>query len=101
MTAELGRPDPGGDSPAAPRQDGAEEQQGEPGRGPSIQRGGEAGEPLARGGGRVRGCHDWLRPGRSAGVANPNQRNTPLVTEECEGQVTVTDPTHPLFGRTL
>jgi hypothetical protein len=23
------------------------------------------------------------------------------VTEECEGEVTVTDPTHPLFGRTL
>src|SRR5690349_3398267 len=32
---------------------------------------------------------------------NPDQRNTPLVTEECEGQVTVTDPCHPLYGRTL
>jgi hypothetical protein len=30
---------------------------------------------------------------------NLAQRNTPLVTEECEGQVTVTDPGHPLFGR--
>ena len=32
---------------------------------------------------------------------NPDHRNTPLVTQECEGQVTVTDPTHPLFGRVL
>jgi hypothetical protein len=31
----------------------------------------------------------------------PAQSNTPLVTEACEGQVTVTDPTHPLYGRTL
>ncbi|MEJ7640041.1 MAG: hypothetical protein WKF75_19255 [Singulisphaera sp.] len=31
LTAELGRPDPGGDGPPAPGQDGAEEQQGEPG----------------------------------------------------------------------
>ncbi len=30
---------------------------------------------------------------------NLAQRNTPLVTEECEGQVTVTDPAHPLFGK--
>jgi hypothetical protein len=35
------------------------------------------------------------------GPGNPDQRNTPLVTEECEGQVTVTDPCHPLYGRTL
>jgi hypothetical protein len=33
--------------------------------------------------------------------ANPNQCNTPLVTEVCEGQVTVTDPSHPLYGRAL
>jgi hypothetical protein len=35
------------------------------------------------------------------GQGNLAQRNTPLVTEECEGQVTVTDPCHPLYGRTL
>jgi hypothetical protein len=36
-------------------------------------------------------------------MGDPNlaQRNTPLVTEECEGQVTVTDPGHPLFGKTF
>ena len=34
-------------------------------------------------------------------LGNLVQRNTPLVTEECEGQVTVTDPCHPLYGRTL
>ena len=34
-------------------------------------------------------------------LEKPAQRNTPLVTEECEGQVTVTDPAHPLFGRTF
>jgi hypothetical protein len=33
--------------------------------------------------------------------ANPAQRNTPLILQECEGQITVTDPCHPLFGRTL
>ena len=33
--------------------------------------------------------------------ANLAHRYTPLVTEECEGQVTVTDPCHPLYGRTL
>ena len=33
--------------------------------------------------------------------ANLDPRNTPLTTEVCEGQITVTDPTHPLFGRTL
>lgn len=36
-----------------------------------------------------------------AASAKPSQRNTPLVTEVCEGQVTVTDPCHPLFGRTF
>src|SRR5512135_2217460 len=39
-----------------------------------------------------------------SGASRPRnlvQRNTPLVTEECEGQVTVTDPCHPLYGRTL
>ena len=30
-----------------------------------------------------------------------NHHNTPLVSEECEGRVTVNDPTHPLFGRVL
>ena len=33
------------------------------------------------------------------GQGNPGQRNTPLVTEVCEGEITVTDPAHPLFGR--
>ncbi len=33
--------------------------------------------------------------------ANLNQHNTPLVTQVCEGEITVTDPTHPLFGRKL
>ena len=39
----------------------------------------------------------------SAKVAseNPAQRNTPLVQQECEGRITVTDPCHPLFGKTL
>ena len=37
----------------------------------------------------------------AVGTGKPAQRNTPLVTEECEGQVTVTDPAHPLFGRTF
>ncbi|WP_166832060.1 hypothetical protein [Thalassoroseus pseudoceratinae] len=31
----------------------------------------------------------------------PNHHNTPLVTEACSGEVTVTDPAHPLFGRTF
>jgi hypothetical protein len=35
------------------------------------------------------------------GAENHAQRNTPLVTEECEGEITVVDPCHPLFGRTL
>ena len=30
-----------------------------------------------------------------------SHRNTPLVTEECTGLVTITDATHPLFGRVL
>ena len=33
--------------------------------------------------------------------ANHSQRNAPLVMEVCDGQVTVTDPGHPLFGRVL
>ena len=60
--AELGRPDPGGDGPPAPGQDGAEEQQGEPGGGPAVEGGGEPGEPLARGGCRMRGCHRGPAP---------------------------------------
>jgi len=34
-------------------------------------------------------------------LGNPAQRNTPFVQQECDGQITVTDPTHPLFGRNL
>ena len=37
----------------------------------------------------------------SSGGQNLAQRNIPQVTEECEGQVTVTDPCHLLYGRTL
>src|SRR5205823_1690736 len=59
---------PGGDRPPATGQDGDREERGEPGCGPAGEGGREAGEPLARGGGRMRGCHGWLRPGRSAGV---------------------------------
>src|SRR5262245_23614796 len=40
-------------------------------------------------------------PSTAQGRRNLVQRNTPLITEECEGQVTVTDPCHPLYGRTL
>jgi hypothetical protein len=32
---------------------------------------------------------------------HPPQRSTPLGAEVCEGEVTVTDPRHPLFGRSL
>lgn len=39
----------------------------------------------------------WEGPGQE----NPAQRNTPFVQEECEGQVTVTDPRHPLFDKTF
>jgi hypothetical protein len=34
-------------------------------------------------------------------VANLNQRNAPLVQQECDGEITVTDPKHPLFPRRL
>ena len=37
----------------------------------------------------------WGRPAWE----NLNQHNAPLVTQECEGRVAVTDPTHPLFGQ--
>ncbi len=57
LAAEPGRPDPASDGPTAPGQDGPEEQQGEPRGGPTIERGGEPGEPLAWGGRRVRRCH--------------------------------------------
>jgi hypothetical protein len=50
-------PDPGRDAPPATSQDGHEEQPGEPGCGPLVQRGGEPREPLAWRWGRVRGCH--------------------------------------------
>jgi hypothetical protein len=35
------------------------------------------------------------------GYGKPAQLDTPLVTEVCESHVTVIDPGHPLFGRTL
>ncbi len=62
LVAELGRPDPGGDGPASPGQDGAEEQQGEPGGRPAVEGGGEPGEPLARGVCRMRGWHRGPAP---------------------------------------
>src|SRR5438034_11322383 len=40
-----------------------------------------------------------LRP-RLVGLANQTQRETPLFDGVC-GEVTVTDPTHPLYGQTL
>ena len=36
-----------------------------------------------------------------AASAKHSRRNTPLVTEACDGEVTVTDPAHPLFGMVL
>ena len=36
---------------------------------------------------------------RTAERPNPAQRNAPLGVRVCEGEVTVTDPRHPLFGR--
>src|SRR5262249_53975723 len=63
LIAESGGADPAGDGPAAASQDGAEEEQGEPGCGSPVEGRGEACEPLARGEERMRGCHGWLRPG--------------------------------------
>jgi hypothetical protein len=63
VVAQPGGADPTGDGPAAASEDGSEEQQGEPRGGTPVEGGGEAGEPLARGGERMRGCHGWLRPG--------------------------------------
>jgi len=44
------------------------------------------------------GCAVLLGP---TGTGKSQPMNTPLVTQECEGQVTVTDPCHPLYGRTF
>ena len=68
LSAQAGGPYPTGDGSPAAGEDGPEEQQGEPGSGPPVEGRGEAREPLARGEERMRGCHGWLRPGRSAGV---------------------------------
>lgn len=35
------------------------------------------------------------------GWGRRNQHKTPLVDETCDGKITVTDPTHPLHGRTF
>ena len=51
--AEIGRPDLGGDSPAPQGKDGPEEQECEPGCGPTIESRGELGEPLVRYGERM------------------------------------------------
>jgi hypothetical protein len=34
-------------------------------------------------------------------LQNPAQRNAPLGAMLCEGEVTVTDPSHPLFAKTF
>ncbi len=39
-------------------------------------------------------------PSTHGGPANQTQRDTPLF-EKVSGEVTVTDPTHPLYGQTL
>src|SRR5262245_39350248 len=66
----LGREDQVGQLVLQPTagQDGAEKQEDEPGSRPAVERSRESGEPLARGAERMRGCHDWHRPGRSAGM---------------------------------
>ena len=52
------------DGPPAAGKDHAPGQQVGPRGGSAIEGEGEPGEPLARGGCRVRGCHGWVRPGR-------------------------------------
>src|SRR5258708_26913099 len=42
----------------------------------------------------------WHLPNGRRSSANPIQQDTPLC-EELSGEVTITDPTHPLFGQTL
>ena len=61
LVAQPGGPDPAGDGPPAAGEDGAEEQQGEPGGGPAVEGGGESGEPLARGG-ESDARMSWLAP---------------------------------------
>src|SRR5437764_14448496 len=41
-----------------------------------------------------------LSPRRPPGSANHTQQETPLLDRVC-GEVTVTDPAHPLYGQTL
>src|SRR5579872_5085218 len=41
-----------------------------------------------------------LSPRRHPGSANHTQQDTPLLDKVC-GEVTVTDPAHPLYGQTL
>jgi len=41
-----------------------------------------------------------LFPHRHRGLANHTQQETPLLDRVC-GEVTVTDPAHPLYGQTL
>src|SRR5437879_1572935 len=41
-----------------------------------------------------------LFPQRLPGLENQTQQETPLLDKVC-GEVTVTDPTHPLYGQTL
>jgi len=48
---------PTGDGPPAASQESPEEKHREPGCGPAVEGGGKPGEPLARGGERMRGCH--------------------------------------------
>ena len=62
LFALAGCAGPVGDGPATAGQDSPEEQQSEPGCGPLVERGGEAGEPLARRGPPVQRCYGRLRP---------------------------------------
>ena len=42
----------------------------------------------------------WRLPSGRKSLANQTQRDTPLF-EELSGAVTITDPTHPLYGQTF
>src|SRR4051812_12924456 len=60
--SEVRGPEPGGYVATPSGQDGAEEQEGNPGCGAAIEGGREPGEPLAGDGRRVRRCHRGPAP---------------------------------------
>ena len=104
LVAELDRPDPTGDRPPAPGQDRAEEQEGEPWCGATIQGSGRLCEPLARGwvadarmswpapSGMIGGLGNRHRPGR-AGPRLPNAG--PVV--EADRMVELPESVRPRF----